>query len=89
MPTWEFYARGRVQGVGFRWFVQRVAKLHSVYGYVRNLSDGSVYILAEGDEHVLESFRSQVETGAGMARVEELEVNKIESAKKYHEFEIR
>jgi len=89
MPTWEFYARGRVQGVGFRWFVQRVAKLHSVYGYVRNLSDGSVYILAEAEEHVLESFRYQVETGAGMARVDELEVTKIDSAKKYHEFEIK
>lgn len=89
MPTWEFYARGRVQGVGFRWFVQRVAKLHSVHGYVRNLSDGSVYILAEAEEHVLESFRLQVEAGAGIVRVDELEVNKIDSAKKYHEFEIK
>lgn len=89
MPTWEFYARGRVQGVGFRWLVQRIANRHGIHGYVRNLSDGSVYILAEAEEHVLESFQLTVAAGTNVIRVDELEVYKLSSAKKYHEFEIK
>ncbi|PKN74055.1 MAG: acylphosphatase [Candidatus Cloacimonetes bacterium HGW-Cloacimonetes-3] len=89
MPTWEFYARGRVQGVGFRWLVQRIAIQHGIHGYVRNLSDGSVYILAEAEEHVLESFQLAVAAGNGVIRVDDLEVYKLSSAKKYHEFEIK
>jgi acylphosphatase len=89
MPTWEFYARGRVQGVGFRWLVQRMAVQHGVHGYVRNLSDGSVYILAEAEEHVLEGFQLALAAGTHIIRVDSLEVNKLSSAKKYHDFEIK
>ena len=89
MPTWEITARGRVQGVGFRWFVQRIALELCICGYVRNLSDGSVYILAEAEEHVLESFRYALQSGSRSAIVADLEVNNLDSAKKYHDFEIK
>ncbi|MDD2229615.1 MAG: acylphosphatase [Candidatus Cloacimonetes bacterium] len=89
MPTWEFYAHGRVQGVGYRWLVQKVAIQYEIHGYVRNLSDGSVFILAEAEEHVLESFQLAITTGSYAARVDKIEVHKLSSAKKYHDFKIK
>ncbi len=89
MKTWELIARGRVQGVGFRWFVQRTAIQHGLNGYVKNRADGSVYILAQGEAHLLESFRTAMETGNRLARVENVETTELDSAKKYDDFEIR
>lgn len=89
MITWELEARGRVQGVGFRWFVQHAALQFGICGYVRNLYDGSVYIVAQGEDAALEMFRAAVETGSRHARVDSLLVNIIDNAKKYHDFEIR
>jgi acylphosphatase len=89
MKTWEMIARGRVQGVGFRWFVQRTALHHSLNGYVQNRFDGSVYIIAQGETHLLENFRLAIESGNRLARVANLETTEIDSAKKYDDFEIR
>ena len=52
---------GRVQGVGFRWNVKDVSSGYSVTGYVKNLSDGSVEMLAEGEEEEILSFLVAVE----------------------------
>tara|TARA_B100000579_G_C22712892_1_gene795480 strand:+ start:276 stop:536 length:261 start_codon:yes stop_codon:yes gene_type:complete len=52
---------GRVQGVGFRWNVKDVSSKYSVTGYVKNLSDGSVEMLAEGEEEEVLSFLVAVE----------------------------
>lgn len=52
---------GRVQGVGFRWNVKDVSRGYSVTGYVKNLSDGSVEMLAEGEENKVLSFLVGVE----------------------------
>ena len=52
---------GRVQGVGFRWNVKDVSRGYSVTGYVKNLSDGSVEMLAEGEEDEILSFLVGVE----------------------------
>ena len=52
---------GRVQGVGFRWNVKDVSSGYSMTGYVKNLSDGSVEMLAEGEEEEVLSFLVGVE----------------------------
>jgi len=65
--------RGRVQGVGFRWFVREAARRRNVAGWVRNLPDGGVEVAAEGMDRDIESFRSQLATGPDGARVEALE----------------
>lgn len=89
MKTWEITARGRVQGVGFRWFVQRTALRYGLCGYVQNRFDGSVYMLAQGEDIALEGFKHIIENGNRPARVDELEVTELDSAKKYDDFEIR
>jgi len=89
MITWELEARGRVQGVGFRWFVQHAALQFGICGYVRNLYDGSVYIIAQAEEDALEMFSAAVQSGSRYARVDSLIVNKIDNAKMYHDFEIK
>jgi acylphosphatase len=47
---------GNVQGVGFRYTTERIARRHSVCGYVRNLPDGRVEVVAEGESTVLQDF---------------------------------
>lgn len=61
---------GRVQGVGFRYFVQRQADLLGINGFVRNLSDGRVEIEAESSAHNLLLFAQECKKGPNMARVD-------------------
>lgn len=56
---------GRVQGVGFRFTTERIAAGFAVTGYVRNLSDGRVELLAEGEESTIEKFQQAVELSMG------------------------
>jgi len=66
--------RGRVQGVGFRFFTVRVAKELGVTGFVRNLPDGTVEIVAEGDVEKLAKLVEAVRRGPPLARVTGLDV---------------
>jgi len=52
----EIVASGRVQGVGFRFFVRELAKKYDISGYAKNLPDGSVEIIGEGENDVLQDF---------------------------------
>lgn len=65
---------GRVQGVGFRRFVQRCAEQAGVSGWVRNLPDGTVECEVEGVQAALESFLQQVRQGPALARVDDCQV---------------
>jgi len=61
--------RGRVQGVGFRWFVREAAHRLGLTGWVRNLPDGSVEVVAEGDDVSIASFRASLLEGPSGAAV--------------------
>jgi acylphosphatase len=61
---------GRVQGVGFRWFVQRAAQRIGVRGDVRNLPDGTVEVRAEGSADELGRLLSAVREGPSCGRVD-------------------
>jgi acylphosphatase len=56
----HIYYSGRVQGIGFRYTVSDFAGSLKVYGWVKNLSDGRVEVLAEAEEAVLGSFLEQI-----------------------------
>lgn len=60
---------GRVQGVGFRAFVNRTAEKHAIDGFVKNLSNGNVYIDAEGEEDALNHFQEACTTGPIWSKV--------------------
>jgi len=69
--------RGRVQGVGFRWFTRETAQRLGVRGWVRNLRDGSVEAEAEAAEAVLHQFIAELRTGLGHARVEAIDATDV------------
>jgi acylphosphatase len=69
----RYVVRGRVQGVGFRWFVEREAHMLGVAGWVRNNSDGSVEVLAIGTRDQLSGLRSRLRQGPRAARVDDVE----------------
>jgi acylphosphatase len=66
--------RGRVQGVGFRWFVRVSARRLGLSGWVANAPDGSVEIAASGDQAKLDELRQIVGRGPDGAHVEEVDV---------------
>ena len=65
--------RGRVQGVGFRWFVRERARALGLAGWVRNLADGAVEVAAAGDSHDLDRFRAMLTQGPSGAVVSSVE----------------
>jgi len=73
VDTRKFRVRGRVQGVGFRWFVEREAKMLGISGWVRNNSDGSVEVLATGTRDQLSALRARLQQGPRAARVDNVE----------------
>jgi acylphosphatase len=68
----HFLIQGRVQGVGFRWFVHREASELDLRGWVRNTEDGDVEVVAAGDEAVLAELRASLRRGPRGSRVDRL-----------------
>jgi acylphosphatase len=73
----RFLIAGRVQGVGFRFFVQDHASLEGVHGYVRNLEDGRVEAVIEGDEEAVTRIERALWRGPASARVESIDVEAL------------
>jgi len=74
IKTRRYVVRGRVQGVGFRWFVEREARMLGLSGWVRNRQDGSVEVLAAGSNEQLNSLYSRLKEGPRAARVDDVDV---------------
>jgi acylphosphatase len=68
----HFLVRGRVQGVGFRWFVHREASELALKGWVRNTEDGDVEVVVAGDEESLAELRSSLNKGPRGSRVDKV-----------------
>ena len=71
----RFEVFGRVQNVGFRFFVWRRAEALGLHGWVRNRWDGSVEVLAGGEPEPLETFAEQLRAGPRWARVDRVTVS--------------
>jgi acylphosphatase len=71
---------GRVQGVGFRYFAQKTALAHQIYGWVKNELDGSVTLKISGDEEQLDVFLKALEVGNGFSKVECISMEDIETS---------
>ena len=70
----RFVIGGRVQGVGYRMFAEAHATREGVHGYVRNLADGRVEALVEGDQEAVDRIELALRRGPAGARVEEFRV---------------
>jgi len=73
----RFLVRGRVQGVGFRWFVEQQAHLLGISGWVRNNADGAVEVLAQGTREQIRNLHAQLEKGPRAARVDQVEESEV------------
>lgn len=68
----HFLIKGRVQGVGFRWFVQREAGELALHGWVRNTEDGDVEVVAAGEDGDLDELRASLRRGPRGSRVDRI-----------------
>jgi acylphosphatase len=68
----HFLVKGRVQGVGFRWYVQREAAEIGLRGWVRNTADGHVEIVAAGDIEDLNELKAAIRKGSRGSRVDQV-----------------
>ncbi len=80
--------KGRVQGVGFRWFVEREARLIGIVGWVRNTNDGQVEVLAQGAAEHHDTLLKKLEQGPRAARVDAVEANDRPQTPELKEFQI-
>ena len=86
--TRRYMVRGRVQGVGFRWYVEREAHTLGVYGWVRNCFDGNVEVLATGTRDQLATLRRRLQQGPRAARVDEVEESEAQPVEGLKTFRI-
>ena len=84
----RFLVSGRVQGVGFRYFTQDIARREGLTGVVRNLPDGRLEVVAEGDDESLTRLEAALRRGPSHARVAHVEVNAISPAGSYPGFSV-
>ncbi|HRX32084.1 MAG: acylphosphatase [Bacteroidales bacterium] len=68
---------GRVQGVGFRYFVYKTANAFGVYGFVKNLNNGDVYIEACAEDQVLQNFVLTVQKGSFYSKVNSVTIKPL------------
>ncbi len=86
--TRRYLVRGRVQGVGFRWFVEREAHTLGVRGWVRNTFDGNVEVLASGTREQLSTLRRKLQEGPRAARVDDVEESEAQPVEGLNTFRI-
>lgn len=80
--------KGKVQGVGFRWTVVDKAEEYRIVGTVKNLKNGTVEVVAQGTQEVLEQFIEAIKRDAGAARIETVECKYLPPAQSYANFKI-
>jgi acylphosphatase len=86
LKTLEVIVRGRVQGVGYRAFAVKNAKKFGIVGYVENLPDDTVKVIAQGKEDNLYFFVHTLKQGPLFCSVKEYAVAEIEHSRDYEDF---
>ncbi|OGF64555.1 MAG: hypothetical protein A2Y62_06890 [Candidatus Fischerbacteria bacterium RBG_13_37_8] len=87
MKAKHYFVSGIVQGVGYRYFVNRVARNLGIKGYVKNLWDGRVEVFAEAEETLLHQLEEKLQLGPSGADVDNVEVIE-ENLHGYQDFQI-
>jgi len=85
----QAFVNGNVQGVGYRYFAMSAAKELGLTGWVRNLSDGNVQVVAEGKRDSLETFLARLRQGPRSGRVEDVRFSWLGYQGSFDRFDIR
>ena len=85
----EAIVKGRVHGVGYRFYAVSKAEALGLKGFARNLSDGSVEVVAEGPKEKLEALISALHDGPGTAMVENVKVVRGKASGEFKGFHVR
>ena len=85
----RYVVSGRVQGVGFRYFLEARASGEGVHGWVRNLPDGRVEVQIEGDRESVDRVEAAIHRGPTGADVEDVTIEEIPPAGRATGFSIR
>lgn len=89
MKTYQIIVTGRVQAVGYRNYVKRLAQKHQILGSVVNRSDGSVLIIAQATKAKLDIFIKAIQIPQHpWMRIDEVELTSIDLQKNYSDFRI-
>lgn len=86
---YEIRVNGRVQGVGFRYYVQQQAKLLNVTGWVRNTVDGGVLIMAQGTEPAVKTLVDYLYVGPPLSLVKSVHKAELQVLEIFSDFEVR
>ena len=89
MKQIHVFITGRVQGVFFRQSTRVMAIKNNVNGWVRNLDDGRVEIIAQGEEQDIDNLSNWCRTGPANSRVDEFELQEESIAQEFENFEVR
>ncbi|MGD9486860.1 MAG: acylphosphatase [Calditrichaceae bacterium] len=82
------FVKGRVQGIGYRWFAREQADELNLTGYVRNLPNGEVEVFVEGDQAKIIDYLGKLRKGPPMATVTELEINQYPYENRFKKFKV-
>ena len=85
---WHLFFSGHVQGVGFRFRTREVARRHGIVGFVRNLPDGRVEVVAEGEPAALQAFLADL-SASFAGHITDSEKNVAAATGKWSSFEIQ
>lgn len=83
------YIKGRVQGVGFRYHTLKSAQKNDLTGWVRNLPDGRVEVVAEGEHQALNNLLIDIRKGPISAEVEDVNYEFSEPKGEFHQFRVK
>ena len=89
MASFRANISGRVQGVGFRYFVQRKAVSYGLRGYTWNMPNGNVEVVAEGAREKLIAFASELKKGPALSIVNDIQVIWSDTEQNFKDFNIR
>ena len=85
----HIFVTGRVQGVFFRQSTRVIAIKNNVNGWVRNLDDGRVEIVAEGEKQNIDNLTTWCKTGPANSRVDEIELSEENYTNEFENFEVK
>lgn len=89
MKHYEIIVTGRVQGVGFRYYTMQKANELGIFGWVKNMPDDSILIVAQGDEPVINTFIDFLYIGPARSRVSQISKSELISSTNFHNFSVK